>query len=78
MRGACGTTSWNKDTNESVNERCGMSGKARGVSCGVGEWKKMQVDVWRGKMKVTSDVKMNKSNIEKLNQSEKIFNWKKF
>ncbi|KAK8381703.1 hypothetical protein O3P69_015031 [Scylla paramamosain] len=23
VRGACGTTSWNKDTNESVNERCG-------------------------------------------------------
>lgn len=56
VRGACGTTSWNKDTNESVNERCGMSGKAKGVSCGVGEWKKMQVDVWRGNIKVTSDI----------------------
>lgn len=38
VRGACGgATSWNKDTNESVNERCGMSVKAKGVSCGVGE-----------------------------------------
>lgn len=36
--GACGgAASWNKGTNESVNERCGMSVKAKGVSCGTGE-----------------------------------------
>lgn len=61
VRGACGATSWNKDTNESVNERCGMSGKDKGVSCGVGEWKRTQVDVWKERIKVISDRKVYES-----------------
>ena len=40
VRGACGVTRWEGESNESVYERCGMGPCADGVKCGVVEWVK--------------------------------------
>ncbi len=38
LRGACGVTRWDGESNESVYESCGMGSCANGVNCGVVEW----------------------------------------
>ena len=38
LRGACGVSRWESESNESVYERCGMRICANGVMCGVVEW----------------------------------------
>ncbi len=38
LRGACGVSRWDGLSNESVYERCGMSGHGSVVECGVMEW----------------------------------------
>ncbi len=40
LRGACGVSRWDGLSNESVYERCGMSGRGSGVGCGVVEWRR--------------------------------------
>ncbi len=40
LRGACGVTRWDGESNESVYERCGMGSQANGVKCGVVKWVK--------------------------------------
>ncbi len=40
LRGACGVTRWDGESNESVYERCGMGSQANEVQCGVVEWVK--------------------------------------
>ena len=35
LRGACGVTRWEGESNESVYERCGMGLIANGAKCGV-------------------------------------------
>ena len=48
LRGACGTTRWEGETNERVYERFGMSEKAKGMDCGVVEWVKRSTLRWFG------------------------------
>ena len=40
LRGACGVTKCDGESNESVCERCGMGSQANRVKCGVVEWVK--------------------------------------
>ncbi len=37
LKGTCGVTRWEGESNESVYERCSMSACANGVNCGVGK-----------------------------------------
>ncbi len=37
LRGACGVTKWEDESNESMYERCGMGACASGLKCGVVE-----------------------------------------
>ncbi len=46
LRGECGVTRWDGESNEIVYERCGMGSQANGVNCGVEEWVKR--NMWRG------------------------------
>ncbi len=39
LRGACGVTRWEQESNESVYERCGMSTYASELNCGVSKRK---------------------------------------
>ncbi len=48
LRGACGVTRWDGESNESVYERCGMGSQANGVNCGVVEWVKRNTLRWYG------------------------------
>ena len=48
LRGACGATRWDGESNESVYERCGMETHAKGVNCGVVEWVKRNTLKWFG------------------------------
>ncbi|KAK3893665.1 hypothetical protein Pcinc_002527 [Petrolisthes cinctipes] len=48
LRGACGLTRWDGESNESVYERCGMSEKAIGIECGVVERVKRNTLRWYG------------------------------
>ncbi len=46
LRGACGVTRWNDESNESMYERCGMGTQRNGVNCGVMEWKERKLLTW--------------------------------
>ena len=48
LRGACGVTRWDGESNERVYERCGMESRANGVNCGVVEWVKRNTLQWFG------------------------------
>ncbi len=48
LRGACGVSRWDGLNNESVYERCGMSGHGSGEECGVVEWVKRSTLRWFG------------------------------
>ncbi|KAK3893161.1 hypothetical protein Pcinc_003002 [Petrolisthes cinctipes] len=48
LKGACGLTRWDGESNESVYERCGMSEKAIGIECGVVERVKRNTLRWYG------------------------------
>ena len=48
LRGACGVTGWEGESNESVYERCGMGPCANRVKCGVVEWVKINTLKWFG------------------------------
>ncbi len=48
LRGACGVTRWDGESNESVYERCDMGSHANGVNCGVVEWVKRNTLRWFG------------------------------
>ena len=48
LRGACGVTRWDRERNESVYERFGMSEKGIGIDCGVVEWVKRNTLRWFG------------------------------
>ena len=48
LRGACGVTRWDGESNENVYERCGMGERANGVRCGVVEWVKRSTLRWFG------------------------------
>ncbi len=37
LRGTCGVTRWDGESNESEQEKCGMGSHTRGVNCGVVE-----------------------------------------
>ncbi len=46
LRGACGVTRWEGESNERVYERCGMGSHVNGVNCGVEEWVKRNTLRW--------------------------------
>ena len=46
LKGACGVTRWEGESNKSVYERCGMGPCAHGVKCGVVEWVKRNTLRW--------------------------------
>ncbi len=48
LRGACGVTRWDGESNESMYERCEMGSQANGVNCGVVEWLKRNTLRWFG------------------------------
>ncbi len=49
LRGSCGVTRWDGESNERVYERCGMGSHANGVNCGAVEWmKKVHTLRWFG------------------------------
>ncbi len=50
LRGACGGTRWDGESNESVYERCGMGSQANGVNCGVVKWVKRNALRWSGRI----------------------------
>ena len=65
-RGACGVTRRECESNESVNERCGMGPCAKGVKCGVVEWVKRNALRWLGDLQE----KMSEDFVKKLYVSE--------
>ncbi len=48
MRGACGVTRWEDESNESVYERCSMGACANEVKCGAMEWVNRNTLRWFG------------------------------
>ena len=48
LRGACGVTRWEDESNESVHERSGMGPFTNRVKCGVVEWMKQSSLRWFG------------------------------
>ncbi len=48
LKGTCGVTRWEGESDESVYERCGMGASANGVKCGVVEWLKRNTVRWFG------------------------------
>ncbi len=48
LRGTCGVTMWDGESNESVYKRCGMGSQVNGVNCGVVEWVKRNTLRWFG------------------------------
>ncbi len=47
MRGACGVSRWDGQSNEDVYGKFGMSEAAAGVGCGMVEWVKCNTEmVW--------------------------------
>ncbi len=46
LRGVCEVNRWDRVSNESVYERCGMRGRESGVGCGVVEWVKRSTLRW--------------------------------
>ena len=60
LRGACGLTRWDGESNETVYERCGMSENERGVNCGVVEWVKRNTLRWFGHLERMEDGELTK------------------
>ncbi len=60
LRGACGVTRWDGESNESMYERCGMGSQANGVNCGVVEWVKRNVLRWFGHIEMMGSEKLVK------------------
>ena len=50
LRGACGVTRWEGDSNKSVYESCSMRPCANVVKCDVVEWVKRNMLMWFGHM----------------------------
>ncbi len=48
MRGACGVSRWDGDSNEDMYERFGMSKTVVGMDCGMVEWVKPSTLRWYG------------------------------
>ncbi len=48
LRGACGVTRLDRESDEGVYEKCGMGSQANGVNCGVVEWLKRNTLRWFG------------------------------
>ncbi len=48
LRGACGMTRWDGESNESMYERYGMGSRGNGVNYGVVEWVKRNMLRWFG------------------------------
>ncbi len=48
LRGVCGVNRWDRLSNKSVYERCGMRGRGSGVGCSVVEWVKRSTLRWFG------------------------------
>ena len=48
LRGACGVTRWERESNERIYNRYGMSEKGIGMKCGVVEWVKRNTLRWFG------------------------------
>ncbi len=48
LRGACGVTRWDSESNESLYEKCGMGSHVNGVNCGLVEWVKRNTLRWFG------------------------------
>ncbi len=48
LRGVCGMTRLDGESNESMYERFGMGSYANGVNCGVVEWVKRNMLRWFG------------------------------
>ncbi len=48
LRGTCGVTRWDGESNESVHERCGMGSHANGANCGVVELVRRNTLRWFG------------------------------
>ncbi len=63
LRGACGVTRLDGESNESVYERCGIESQANGVNCGVGEWMKRSTLRWFG-------------HVEKMGSEESVCEWR--
>ncbi len=51
MRGACGVSRWDRESNEDMYRRFGMSETAVGMDCGVVEWVKRSTLRWYGHVK---------------------------
>ncbi len=43
LRGECGVTRWDGESNKSMYAKCGMGTLANGVNCGVVEWVKRNI-----------------------------------
>jgi len=60
IRGACGLSRWDGESNVNVYENFGMGATAKGVDCGVVEWVKCGTLRWFGHM-----VRMNENEFVK-------------
>ncbi len=49
MWGACGVSRWDRESNEDMYRRFGMSETAVGMDCGVVEWVKRSTLRWYGR-----------------------------
>ncbi len=60
LRGACGVSRWDRESNEDMYRRFGMSEAAVGVECGVVEWVKRSTLRWYDHI-----MRMNECNFTK-------------
>ncbi len=68
LRGPCGVTRWEGESNESVSERCSMGACANGVKCGVVEWVKRNTLRWFGYIERMKSEELMKKNVCERNR----------
>ena len=67
LRGACGVTRWEGESNESEYQRCGIVTHANGVKCGVVKWMKRNTLWWVGHL----EKKKSEKFVKKLEGKKK-------
>ncbi len=70
MRGACGVSRWDRESNEDTHGRCGMCETALEMDCGVVEWVKRSTLRWYGHV-----MRMNECDLQRGYMRAQLREW---
>ncbi len=70
MRDACGVSRWDRESNEDMYRRFGMSESAVGMDCGVVEWVKRSTLRWYGHVMRMNECYFTKKVYESIIEEE--------